>query len=182
MHRDSNKSHDSSTTSHDTPSRSCHTYRKFVTSGLAESFVESPLVYGSWKDFCSSDKTSTGHAQQSKSPQKKKGVQTNTTTTTQEGDRSHDTSGVSHDQGSESQDSNGSSTQSQAAPTSTDLTPLVSSLRQQIDAMQSSLHAPPTHTYSPATGLMNTGQSTFVPGDPPLPNHFTGPSSHNSNP
>ncbi len=164
VHRDSSKSHD-------TPSRSRHTYRKFVTPGLAESFVESPLVYGSWKDFCSSDKTSTGHAQKSKSPRKKKGVQTNTTTTTQEGDRSHDTSGVSHDQGNVSQDSNGPNTQSQAAPTSTDLTPLwntISSLRQQIDSMQSSLNAPPTHAYPqhmypPATGLMNTGQSTFVP-------------------
>ena len=187
VHRDSSKSHD-------TPSRSRHTYRKFVTPGLAESFVESPLVYGSWKDFCSSDKTSTGHAQKSKSPRKKKGVQTNTTTTTQKGDRSHDTSGVSHDQGNVSQDSNGPNTQSQAAPTSTDLTPLwntISSLRQQIDSMQSSLNALPTHAYPqhmypPATGLMNTGQSTFVPvpgGGPfntPLPNHFTGPSSHNS--
>ena len=195
MHRDSSKSHDSSTTSHDTPSRSRHTYRKFVTSGLAESFVESPLVYGSWKDFCSSDKTSTGHTQKSKNktnPRKKKGVQTNTNTTTQEGDRSHDTSGVSHDLGNVSQDSNGPNTQSQAPPTSTDLTPLwntISSLRQQIDSIQSSLNGPPTHTYPQhtyptATGLMNTGQSTFVPGggpfNTPLPNHFTGPSSHNS--
>ncbi|XP_064381979.1 ankyrin repeat domain-containing protein 6-like isoform X3 [Halichondria panicea] len=200
VHRDSSKSHDSSSTSHDTPSRSRHTYRKFVTSGLAESFVESPLVYGSWKDFCSSDKTSTGHAQKSKNPRKKKGVQTNTTTTTQEGDRSHDTSGVSHDQDNVSQDSNGANTQSQAAQSSTaplsvsDLTPLwntISSLRQQIDSMQSSLNAPPTHAYPqhmypPATGLMNTGQSTFVPVpggglfNTPLPNHFTGPSSHNS--
>ncbi|XP_064382059.1 nuclear factor NF-kappa-B p100 subunit-like isoform X2 [Halichondria panicea] len=205
VHRDSSKSHDSSTTSHDTPSRSRHTYRKFVTSGLAESFVESPLVYGSWKDFCSSDKTSTGHAQKSKSktnPRKKKGVQTNTTTTTQEGDRSHDTSAVSHDQNNGSQDSNGPNTQSQAAQSSTaplsisDLTPLltplwntISSLRQQVESMQS---APPTHgspaypqhMYPSATGLMSTGQSTFVPGggsfNTPLPNHFTGPSSHNS--
>ena len=193
MHRDSSKSHD-------TPSRSRHTYRKFVTPGLAESFVESPLVYGSWKDFCSSDKTSTGHAQKSKSPRKKKGVQTNTTTTTQEGDRSHDTSGVSHDQGNVSQDSNGANTQSQAAQSSTALLSIsdnsttlwnaISSLRQQIDSIQSSLNAPPTHTYPQhmyptATGLMNTGQSTFVPVpggglfNTPLPN-FTGPSSHNS--
>ncbi|XP_064382295.1 uncharacterized protein LOC135331159 isoform X1 [Halichondria panicea] len=205
VHRDSSKSHDSSTTSHDTPSRSRHTYRKFVTSGLAESFVESPLVYGSWKDFCSSDKTSTGHAQKSKNktnPRKKKGVQTNTNTTTQEGDRSHDTSGVSHDQSNVSQDSNGPNTQSQTAQSSTaplsisDLTPLltplwntISSLRQQVESMQS---APPTHgsqaypqhMYPSATGLMSTGQSTFVPGggsfNTPLPNHFTGPSSHSS--
>ncbi|XP_064381895.1 inversin-like isoform X4 [Halichondria panicea] len=205
VHRDSSKSHDSSTTSHGTPSRSRHTYRKFVTSGLAESFVESPLVYGSWKDFCSSDKTSTGHAQKSKNktnPRKKKGVQTNTNTTTQEGDRSHDTSGVSHDQSNVSQDSNGPNTQSQTAQSSTaplsisDLTPLltplwntISSLRQQVESMQS---APPTHgsqaypqhMYPSATGLMSTGQSTFVPGggsfNTPLPNHFTGPSSHNS--
>ena len=51
-------------------------------------------------------------------------------------------------------------------------------------SIQSILNAPPTHTYPQhmypsATGLMNTGQSTFVPGpgggpfNTPLPNHFS---------
>ncbi len=64
VHNDANKSRTTS-------NRTRHTYRKYCTPGLAESFLESPVLYNSWKQHCSSVKnvtqatTSAGDAQNS---------------------------------------------------------------------------------------------------------------------
>ena len=62
VHTDSSKSHGPGSSS-----RTRHTYRKYCSPGLAESFLESPLLYNSWKEHCNAYTTrSSERAQNSK--------------------------------------------------------------------------------------------------------------------
>ncbi len=102
VHRDSSKLQDSSSST-----RSRHTYRKFSTPGLAKDFVESPLLFNSWKEFCSTKNSTTSSANQdtqtsnsnSRQAKQKKTQQARKTNSQQRQNvsRSHDNSEVSHD-------------------------------------------------------------------------------------
>ncbi len=110
VHRDSSKLQDSSSST-----RSRHTYRKFTTPGLANDFVKSPLLFNSWKEFCSTKNSTTSSANQdtqtsnsnSRQAKQKKTQQARKTNSRQRQNvsRSHDNSEVSQDSNEVSQDS-----------------------------------------------------------------------------
>ena len=47
------------------PGKSRHLYRKYSTPGCAEKYLESPLIYSSWKDHCNKNSTHTPATSQS---------------------------------------------------------------------------------------------------------------------
>ena len=100
-------------------SRTQHTYRKYCSPGLAESFLESQVIYNSWKEHCNlqvSIPTVIGHPQNSKtatrqcaSPSRRvkrqKGVSSYSGGKSNDrGSESHDIESESHHQVSESRD------------------------------------------------------------------------------
>ena len=108
VHTDSSKSHEPSSSS-----RTRHTYRKYCSPGLAQSFLESPVFYNSWKEHCNPQTSkTTGHAQNSKTTKRASKSQRGRgqkTVSSRSGGGSHDQESGSHDGESVSQDGVGRS-------------------------------------------------------------------------
>ena len=91
------------------PGKSRHLYRKYCTTGCAEKYLESPLVYSSWKDHCSKNSTptaATSHPPVTSETQHSHTRQTHAVPSTSDGAQKqlHDIHSTSHDMPSRSLD------------------------------------------------------------------------------
>ena len=91
------------------PGKSRHLYRKYCTSGCAEKYLESPLVYSSWKDHCSKNSIPTAtasHPPVTSETQHSRTRQTHAVPSTSDGAQKqlHDIHSTSHDMPSRSLD------------------------------------------------------------------------------
>ena len=146
VHTDSSKSHGPGSSS-----RTRHTYRKYCSPGLAESFLESPLLYNSWKEHCNAYTTrSSERAQNSKTTKRtsKSPRRGQHNVNSRSSDESHDQGSGSNDGENELHDqANTSHDQGEGSHASN--RPLIGGTRQSQGQQESSTGILPNTEHSP---------------------------------